>query len=89
MVNLVDIIPQGKENAVSGAYLSDLLGVSNRLFREQIEKLRNDGTLIASSSTGKKGYYIPVSEYEKEEFLKQYESYIKKMRTTLYNMRGY
>lgn len=90
MVNLVDFIPKGKINAVNGRHLSEIIGVSNRNLREMIEIARNDGAVIASSSTGEhKGYYIPENETEKEDFFRQYESYIKKMRKTLYNMRGY
>lgn len=87
---LAEYIPKGKTNAMTGRELSQMLQVSNRQIRAEIEKLRRDGLVICSSSRGeKKGYYIPENEHEKEEFLNQYESYIKQMRRTLYEMRGY
>jgi biotin operon repressor len=87
---LIDFIPKGRENAMTGKELSQMLDRPNRQIRFEIERLRRDGVVICSSSRGQnKGYYIPENEQEKEEFLAQYESYIKQMRRTLYEMRNY
>ena len=54
------ILPIGKENAISTPDLVRLIGVGNsRTLQAMIERERNDGALILSSSSG--GYYLPAS----------------------------
>lgn len=53
---LMQLIPEGEDNAVSGAYLSSRLGMSDRAVRRAIEAARAEGLLICNAQDGK-GYY--------------------------------
>ena len=53
---LMKLIPEGEDNAVSGAYLSSRLGVSDRRLRSAIEAARAKGLLICNAQDGR-GYY--------------------------------
>lgn len=52
----------GKENAISGAKLSGMFGISDRTLREHIRKIRECGELSKVILTCNKGYYIPTQE---------------------------
>lgn len=65
----MDIIPTGKENAISGSKLACLLNCSERKVRKCIEYLRRDGVLICSTYDSKGGgYYIPRNSAETSEY---------------------
>lgn len=59
--NIEDVIPCGKERAISRNHLSALYGggqSGDRIAREQIKKLRT--TEVVINDQDGKGYYIPV-----------------------------
>ncbi len=55
--NIAALIPEGRENAVTRAYLRMMTGMSDRAVRKEIEELRNAGLFICNNSDGY-GYYI-------------------------------
>ena len=70
---IVDLLPRGKENAISTAELLQASGAANvRELRKMIANERKAGEIIASISTG--GYYIPTDIKELEEFVRTLDS---------------
>lgn len=66
---IVDFIPTGKENAISGQKLACLLNCSEREARRLVEHLRRDGVLICSTYRSKGGgYYRPCNSAETAEY---------------------
>ena len=62
---LVSIIPKGQQEAVSMTYLAEILGLSKRALRKEIENARKAGVLICSSD---RGYYMPESILELRDY---------------------
>ncbi len=58
MLDILSLIPYGKENAVTKQSLAVQLNRSERDVRNMIAELRKEGEVIISSSHGK-GYYKP------------------------------
>ena len=55
--SILDIIPRGPENAVTGWVLSRLMGVGGREIRRRIAEARAAGAVICTDGAG--GYYRP------------------------------
>ena len=72
-MNISKLIPYGKENAISRAELCALTGFSDRINRKYIERLRQQGERILSSSHYK-GYWYSDDVVEIEEFIKEEDS---------------
>lgn len=56
-MNIVDLIPTGKANAVTRAQLCALTGLSDRNVRRLIEIARIEGEIIINAQDGA-GYYV-------------------------------
>lgn len=56
-MNIVDLIPTGKANAVTRAQLCALTGLSDRAVRKLIEIARIEGEIIINAQDGA-GYYV-------------------------------
>ena len=70
--NLLDYIPVGAENAVSGRKLADICGCSERDVRKSVERLRREGVLILSScNRNRGGYYRPRDSTETASYFKR------------------
>lgn len=65
MEDLRNILPTGKNNAISARELAAKLGVSDRVLRDIVTGDRVKGIVICSSSAG---YYLPASKDEIKEF---------------------
>lgn len=62
------LLPKGKENAISAADLTTLLGFNDtRALQADIAKSRDAGQIILSSTNG--GYFLPANDAEIEEFV--------------------
>lgn len=70
MIDIVQFIPQGKENAVTRSYLATVLGLPDRRVRKLIQEARNNGEMILNAQDGA-GYYISD---DAEELKRQYRS---------------
>ena len=68
-MQLIDAIPQGRENAVTRAELLALTGLSDRGLRRELHDLRLSGELICSSTTPPGGFWRPDDEGELRAFL--------------------
>lgn len=62
-IDLISLIPFGHENAVTRERLQHALGVSDRVVRKEIERLRLNGQPIANLQDGS-GYFIPITREE-------------------------
>lgn len=71
-MNILDIIPFGRNNSISTAELAKLLQADQRTVRATISRLRREGYIICSnsdSSLGRTGYFQPISKEELETFV--------------------
>lgn len=69
-MELLNLIPYGKENAISRKDLSKLTGWDDRRVRDEIKRLMRNGERILSSSSAK-GYWRSDDPDEIERFLKE------------------
>lgn len=58
---ILELIPEGRENAVSLAYLAGMLNVSERTAKEYVSRTRKKGTPIVGDQYG---YYRPANREE-------------------------
>lgn len=65
-LTIAEILPHGKENAISMGHLATYFGTSERDIRSMIHKARCDGSIICGDSSG---YYLPET---REELLRWY-----------------
>ncbi len=71
-MNIVDYIPEGRENAVSRAELARLTGMLDRNIRDAIKAANRALTAknrAILSTSGKSGYWISASREEMEAYL--------------------
>lgn len=81
---IVDLLPVGKENAISTEELVELTGCSSaRELQLYIAKERKAGAVICSSTTG--GYFLPADYGEIAEFCKSLE---KRAKNTFIALRS-
>ena len=83
---IVELLPKGKENAISTADLCRMIGVDSvRNLRALVAEERKAGKVIASCSTG--GYYIPTDAKEIEDFVHTLDSKAKSIMVALQSAR--
>ena len=58
---ILELIPEGRENAVSLAYLAEMLKVSERTAKKYVSHARKNGTPIVGDQYG---YYRPANREE-------------------------
>lgn len=97
-MNILDLIPFGRENSISTAELARLLQAEQRTVRATVSRLRRQGFIICSnsdSSIGRTGYFQPVSKEELETFVRietlrinTHRAAIKSARKKLKSMKG-
>ena len=88
--NLLDCIPVGAENAVSGRKLAGICGCSERDIRKAIERLRCEGVLILSScNRNRGGYYRPRDSTETASYFKRQLSRISHIWAALSPFKRY
>ena len=75
------IIPEGKQNAVSMSQLSKILQTDTRQCRKIVSEMRNHGYLIIGDSHG---YYKPVTN---EELFRWYQSVKSRAMTGLKSLK--
>lgn len=62
---ILELIPKGRENAVSLYYLAEMLNVNERTIKKYISHIRKNGTPIVGDQFG---YYKPANREELEWF---------------------
>lgn len=72
---VADILPEGKENAVSAEALCNRLGVETvRELQKEIARERAAGAVILSTCQEDGGYFLPGDIREVKEFIKTLEN---------------
>lgn len=83
-IDVLSVLPRGRENARTGKELCKLLGINERIFYKVVQRLRVKGVPVVSSREGEpRGLYIANNELEKAQGVKPYESQYKNMRELL------
>lgn len=78
-----EILPAGKENALSGRTLAIMFDCDIRAITAQIEKERRDGHPICAATGAKPGYFLPADDAE----LSHYCDLLKSRATALFKTR--
>lgn len=72
---VMDVLPAGKENAVSSEALCNRLGFESvRELQKEIARERTAGAVILSTCQEDGGYFLPGNVREVKEFIKTLES---------------
>lgn len=87
---LLDLIPYGRENAISMEQLAILLNVDKRTTRSMIFNARARGAVICSECDyGISGYFRPTSPDEAIPYVKMQKSRIKSAKKALRSAEKY
>ena len=70
-MNILNLIPQGKANAISRTELRYITKLNDRVMRELIEQERRKGAIILNLQDGR-GYFRPAPD-EMDDVLRQYK----------------
>ncbi len=62
------MLKTGKENAISGADLCQILGIPIRILARTIEQERRDGAPICASMGSPYGYYLAANQKEMDDY---------------------
>lgn len=77
MINIINLIPVGKANAITCKELSRLTGVSHRAIKGTISKCRRKGGIICSSlDDNNGGYFIYSNIDELREYVRSEQTRI-------------
>ena len=84
---LFKILPSGKENAVPGWKLVEILGLKDlRDLTQLVERERRDGSPICASTGAEKGYYLADGPEELEDYLKSLNRRVKNINRTVVHL---
>lgn len=87
-VKIEEILPEGKENAISAEMLCRLIGIHDkRTLQKMIANERKEGALILSHHSG--GYYTSSDRAEVAEFARTMENRAKNTFVALRGARRY
>lgn len=87
-ISIIDVLPEGKKNAVSAEMLCKLTGIADkRTLQKAIAKEREEGALILSHHSG--GYYTSQNRAEVAEFAHTLENRAKNTLAALKSARQY
>ena len=68
-MNIFDLIPEGRDNAISKAALTKITGLKDRDLRQVIHRERRAGHIIITDPTTA-GYYRPTNTDQSLRFIK-------------------
>lgn len=63
-----EILPAGRENALTGRELATMFNCDIRVITQQIEKERREGHPICAASGENPGYFLPADDEELETY---------------------
>lgn len=86
-MNIVDFIPVGKENAITGERLRQMTGLTDRKLRNEIAIARRE-TCIINNQDGR-GYYQPSNKEEVARYIYQEEHRAKSIFYALNGAKKY
>lgn len=74
-MNILELLPIGQENAIASQTLADLCGYKTvRQLQKDIEALRINGEVIASTCQDGGGYFIPANKEELGAYIRTVEN---------------
>ncbi|MCM1062824.1 MAG: HTH domain-containing protein [Eubacterium sp.] len=83
-MDIINFIPHGKINAVSGKELKQLTGCDERTIKQHIANARLKGTVICSIlDSNRGGYFIPESPAEAVEYVRTEQCRIQSAKAAL------
>ena len=86
--SILEVLPEGKENAISAEMLCKLTGIADkRMLQKVIAKEREEGALILSHHSG--GYYTSHNRAEVAEFAHTLENRARNTFAALKSARRY
>ena len=84
---LTKFLPSGKENAVPGWKLVEILGLKDlRDLTQLVERERRDGSPICASTGAEKGYYLADGPEELEDYLRSLNRRVKNINRTVVHL---
>ncbi|MDE5583239.1 MAG: hypothetical protein K2J08_06020 [Ruminococcus sp.] len=84
MKNIIDFIPVGKNNAITGKELQNITGLDGRSVKQQIANARIRGAVICASLNGDGGgYFIPSCPSEATEYVRTEQCRINSAKAAL------
>ena len=84
---LFKILPSGKENAVPGWKLVEILGLKDlRDLTQLVERERRDGSPICASTGAEKGYYLADGPEALEDYLRSLNRRVKNINRTVVHL---
>ena len=84
---LFKILPSGKENAVPGWKLVEILGLKDlRDLTQLVERERRDGSPICASTGAEKCYYLADGPEELEDYLRSLNRRVKNINRTVVHL---
>lgn len=82
-IRLVDLLPTGRENAVTGRELASLLDLDGREISRTIERLRADGVPVcATCDSSRPGYYLAEGSEDLERYIASLDRRLRAIRLT-------
>lgn len=75
-MNLLDLIPVGRDNSIPMRTLAELLNVSERTVRVLVQRAREKGAPIYTDYRNG-GYYVPANESEARVYYRQHRARIR------------
>ena len=78
-----EILPAGRENALTGRELATMFNCDIRVITQQIEKERREGHPICAASGENPGYFLPADDEELAAYCKR----LKKRAVELFKTR--
>ena len=82
---MIELIPTGKQNAITRKRLCDITGLDDRTVREKIEKEKPNNPIINLQNG--EGYFMPSLE-ERHLGEQCYRSAIKRIESELTSLKG-
>lgn len=90
MSKIMDILSEGKENALTAQDISRILGYDNvRVVAAEIARLRQQGKIICSINGEHNGYYLPESDEDIVKFVVKTERRIQEITKALQPAKNY
>ncbi|MDO4484257.1 MAG: hypothetical protein Q4C54_07460 [Clostridia bacterium] len=83
---IVNLIPEGEENAVSMRDLARALQTEERKVRQYVEKARADGLFICS---GDAGYFLPADDADLIRYYRRHHARLKTSYRALLPLKKY
>ena len=68
MHTIAELLTEGKENAITGRELCEVLKINGRELMIAVEQERRAGTPICASTSDPPGYYLARNKHEMKEY---------------------